>query len=59
MPYFTQFLTIFKFSCPEPLDFTRVTEQKKSVFPWLFESLKRPIYGHFRNPLLYYSLQLS
>ena len=50
MPYFTQFLTIFKFSCPEPLDFTRVTEQRKSVFPWLFESLKRHIYGHSRNP---------
>nr|DAW05694.1 MAG TPA: hypothetical protein [Caudoviricetes sp.] len=30
--------------------------QKKSVFHWLFESLKRPIYGYSRNPLLYYSL---
>nr|DAG52767.1 MAG TPA: hypothetical protein [Caudoviricetes sp.] len=28
----------------------------KSVFHWLFESLKRPIHGHSRNPLLYYSL---
>nr|DAF61708.1 MAG TPA: hypothetical protein [Siphoviridae sp. ct1IF5] len=31
----------------------------KSVFHWFFESLKRPIYGHSKNPLLYYSLQLS
>lgn len=46
MPYFTQFLTIFKISCPTTLDFTRVTERMKSVFPWFFESPKRPIYGH-------------
>lgn len=59
MPYFTQFLTIFKFSCPTTLDFTRVTDRMKSVFPWLFESLKHPIYEHSRNPLLYYSLQLG
>lgn len=32
--------------------------KRKSVFPWLFESLKRPIYGHSRNPLLYYSLKI-
>ena len=31
---------------------------EKSVFPWFFESLKRPIYGHSRNSLLYYSLYL-
>ena len=31
---------------------------EKSVFPWLFESLKRPICGHSRNPLLYYSLKI-
>ena len=49
MPYFTQFLTVFKFSCPTTLDFTRVTDRMKSVFHWLFESLKRPIYGHSRN----------
>lgn len=35
MPYFTQFLMIFKFSCPETLDFTRVAERMKSVFHWL------------------------
>ena len=58
MPYFTQFLTVFKFSCPTTLDFTRVTDRMKSVFPWLFESLKRPIYGHSRNSLLYYSLKI-
>nr|DAW01418.1 MAG TPA: hypothetical protein [Caudoviricetes sp.] len=56
MPYFTQFLTVFKFSCPTALDFTRVTDRMKSVFPWLFKFLKRPIYGHPRNPLLYYFL---
>ena len=49
MLYFTQFLTVFKFSCPATLDFTRVTDRMKSVFPWLFKSLKRPIYGHSKT----------
>ena len=26
-----------------------ILTDKKSVFPWLFESLKRPIYGHSKT----------